>query len=63
MMSGEQLRSLNRGDVVRHQNGLAYVVLTPYGGDGRYPIAVREMSITNLTEWEVIKQHDWKEET
>ena len=48
-----KISNLTVGHVVRHKNGEAYIVIREAGVD-QPAIAVRQQSITNPTEWDVI---------
>jgi hypothetical protein len=52
----EELRTLERGDIVRHADGDSCIVLD--NNNGR-PIAIRTIEISNPQEWTIVKRHDW----
>ena len=57
----EDLKTLDRGDIVRHSNGDSYVVIVAAYGN-QPAVAVRDIQVSNPTEWKVIKRHNWKED-
>lgn len=56
MMTNEQIQALQRGDIVRHAKGEAYIVLD---NDGRIVTAIRHITVSNPSEWTLVKKHDW----
>ena len=53
-MYRSEFEKLKRGDIVRHENdGISYVIVekTPEGD----PIGIREITLTNPSEWEKVK--------
>lgn len=56
MMTQEQIEKLNTGDIVRHVNGNAYIVISKNDG---YATAIRTITVCNGPEWTLIKKHDW----
>jgi hypothetical protein len=60
MMTKEAIAALDHGDIVRHGNGEAFVVLQ---NDGKTVTAVRTIIVSNPIEWTLLKRHDWTTET
>jgi hypothetical protein len=52
-VSGNELKKLERGDIVRHNvSGESYIVLEPRRTvAGRVVVAIREIEISNPVEW------------
>lgn len=57
-MKAQELKRLQRGDIVRSKvTGESFIVIDR--GHGGEVIAIRDVTITNLREWEIVTQHDW----
>ena len=55
-MTKDELGKLNRGDIVRHTNGNAYIIISNHSGN---VLAIREITVSWGVEWTLVKRHDW----
>lgn len=59
-MTEQERQSLKEGDIIRHRvTGAAMVVV---GNDGRTVMAVRMQTVTNPSEWDLMRQHKVRRE-